>query len=194
MSKKIYSILWHCLFQHPSFCYIKLQNLYKWFSSYLILSTQNSIKFTRSGCEQKKYFGAGKASKHCFEKKTIPNVVVALTEQQYVHEKRAKLPGPPLLQSARQQPAADGDVATVDQAGQQQQQHRPQPQLQGQPLQQQVQWWAKSIILCLCNCGGYNALYKWSLAQNLDFSRGPWKVSILCRDHLESLNWPHLVI
>ncbi len=60
------------------------------------------------------------------------------TEQQYVHEERAKLPGPPLLQSAGQQPAADGDVATVDQAGQQQQQHRPQPQLQGQPLQQQV--------------------------------------------------------
>ncbi len=25
-------------------------------------------------------------------------------------------------------------------------------------------------------------------------SRAPQKVSILCRDHLESLNWPHLVI
>jgi hypothetical protein len=60
---------------------------------------------------------------------------------------------------------------------------------------------------------------KWSLAQNLDFLRGPrlfwplkWpslslvpfkgpkksrapqKVSILCRDHLESLNWTHLMI
>jgi len=84
---------------------------------------------------KKKIFCRRKAfQKYCFEKKTIPNVVVALTQQQYVHEKRAKLPGPPLPQ----QPAADGDVATVDQAGQQQQQHRPQPQLQGQPLQQQV--------------------------------------------------------
>ncbi len=25
-------------------------------------------------------------------------------------------------------------------------------------------------------------------------SRAPRKVKILCRDHLESLNWPHLVI
>jgi hypothetical protein len=106
--------------------------------SYLIYSKFHKIYKVRLRTK-KKYFGAGKASKHCFEKKTIPNVVVATpTEQQYVHEKRAKLPGPPLLQSARQQPAADGDVAAVDQAGQQQQQHRPQPQLQGQPLQQQV--------------------------------------------------------
>jgi len=75
------------------------------------------------------------------------------------------------------------------------------------------------ILPCqITKCGQFKDS-KWSLAQNLDFLRGPrlfwplkWpslslvpfkgpkksrapqKVSILCRDHLESLNWTHLMI
>jgi hypothetical protein len=72
-------------------------------------------------------------------------------------------------------------------------------------------------LTLLCNYGGHNALYKstlifkwpcivvwfgnlpppflltraiWGVKKVL----GPSKVSILYRDHLESLNWPHLVI
>ncbi len=75
------------------------------------------------------------------------------------------------------------------------------------------------ILPCqITKCGQFK-VSKWPLVQNLDFLRGPrlfwplkwpslslvpfkgpkksWapqKVKILCRDHLEILNWPHWVI